>query len=194
MKKITFVLCFLSLWTHYIFAEETTIYETFRNEIEQVFEEIDKNQVPTGLLEEYGFHLVPLSSYNGVTTESNYVTPMIWEMLYSDLYDSRINDKCQMQTPEETYSQSDGNLCIMYYKYNAFADDALERGLVTFEDEKIRLVPGKPSPYVEKECFAVMPTDGSLPLAFDKSNLFTNTGLDVTKIEYKIGNGDYIVI
>ena len=80
---------------------------------------------------------------------------------------------------------------IIYYKYNTFADDALERGLVTFENEKIRIVPGKPSPYAEKECFAVMPPEGSLPKVFDKSNFFSNTGLDVTKVEYKINNSSY---
>ena len=162
--------------------------------MENIFEYVDKSQIPTGLLSDYGLKFIYPDSYNGVVCDSNYVSRVVWEMLYAGLYDSRINGKCQMQTPDEVYKQAEGNLSILYYKYNTFAEDALERGLVTFEDEKIRIVPGMPSPYVEKECFAVVPEEGTLPYVFDKNNFFTNTGLDVTKIEYKIGNGNYGVI
>lgn len=162
--------------------------------MENIFEYVDKGKIPTGLLSDYGLKFIYPDSYNGVVCDSNYVSRVVWEMLYAGLYDSRINGKCQMQTPDEVYKQAEGNLSILYYKYNTFAEDALERGLVTFEDEKIRIVPGMPSPYVEKECFAVVPEEGTLPYVFDKNNFFTNTGLDVTKIEYKIGNGNYGVI
>ena len=50
---------------------------------------VDKNAVPTGLLAEYGFHLAQLDSYNGIPTDSNYVSRMTWEMLYAGLYDSQ---------------------------------------------------------------------------------------------------------
>ena len=93
------------------------------------------------------------------------------------------------------YFLSENNaLGIMYYKYNTFAEDALERGLITFEDEKVRIVPGMPSPYVEKECFAVIPTENSLPTALNECILYTNTGLNISKLEAKIGNGNYSVI
>lgn len=188
-KSIYMTICFIALW-QYLSAEES-FYEAFRNDIESVFEYVDKNQVPTGLLGEYGFHLVSPTYYGGEPNGSNYVNRAVWEMLYAGMYDSRINDKCQMADPEDVSKQADGGLSIMYYKYNTFAEDALERGLITFEDEKIRIVPGQPSPYVERECFAVMPLEGSLPYVFDKNNFFTNTGLDITKIEYKIDDGSY---
>ena len=194
MRKLFFILCFLmSIW-HYIFAEETTIYKTFRNEIENIFEEVNKEQVPTGLLAEYGFHLVPLTSFNGVPNDSNYVTPIIWKMLYSDLYDSRINSKAQMQLPKDICKDLNGEIAIMYYKYNTFAEDAVKQGLAEWVDNKLKVENNNPALYVEKECFAVMPIEGSLPYVFDKNNFLTNTGLDVTKIEYKIGDGNYGII
>lgn len=55
-KSIYMTICFIALW-QYLSAEES-FYEAFRNDIESVFEYVDKNQVPTGLLGEYGFHLV----------------------------------------------------------------------------------------------------------------------------------------
>ena len=194
MKKILLLLvCLIAGW-QFAFAEEPALYDTVRAKLDSIFEYVNKDDVSTGLLAEYGFHLVQLDSYDGVTTDSNYVSRMKWEMLYAGIYDSRINTKCQMPTPDDVYKQAEGNLSIMYYKYNTFAEDALERGLVTFEDEKIRIVQGQPSPYVERECFAVVPEEGSLPLAFDKNNFFTNTGLDVAMVEYKIDNGSYRAI
>ena len=194
MRKIIFSICCLLPFWQCIYANDKNAYNLFREKMENIFEYVDKSQIPTGLLSDYGLKFIYPYSYNGVVCDSNYVSRVVWEMLYAGLYDSRINGKCQMQTPDEVYKQAEGNLSILYYKYNTFAEDALERGLVTFEDEKIRIVPGMPSPYVEKECFAVMPIEGSLPYVFDKNNFFTNTGLDVTKIEYKIGNGNYGVI
>ena len=194
MKKLILISYFLmSIW-HYIFAQETTIYETFRNEIENIFEGVNKEQVPTGLLAEYGFHLVPLISFNGVPNDSNYVTPMIWKMLYSDLYDSRINNRAQMQLPKDMPKNFNGEIAIIYYKYNTFAEDAVKQGLAEWVDNKLKVENNNPALYVEKECFAVMPTEETLPYVFDKTNFFTNTGLDITKIEYKIGNGNYGVI
>ena len=194
MKKILLSLvCLIAGW-QFAFAEEPALYDIVREKLDSVFYYVNKEAVPTGLLAEYGFHLVQLDSYDGVPTDSNYVSRMKWEMLYAGIYDSRINTKCQMPTPDDVYKQAEGNLSIMYYKYNTFAEDALERGLVTFEDEKIRIVQGQPSPYVERECFAVVPEEGSLPLAFDKNNFFTNTGLDVAMVEYKIDNGSYRAI
>ena len=193
MRKYFLAVCCLIVWWQNVYAEDVT-FEDLRSKIESIFENVDKEQIHTGLLEEYGFYIVPPMIHTGTVSDSNYISRMGWEMLYAGLYDSRINNKCQMQTPDEVYRQTEGKIGIIYYRYNTFAEDALEGGLITFENEKIQMVSGKPLPYVEKECFAVMPTDGYLPSVFDKSNLFTNTGLDVTKVEYKIGNGDYSVI
>ena len=160
MKKLFFILCtIIPIWGH--MSAEENLYDVFKTDIESVFEYINKNDVLTGLLVEYGFHLISPELYNGVVTDSNYVNKFIWESLYSGLYDSKINNKCQMAEPKEVHEKASKGMGIIYYKYNTFADDALERGLVTFENEKIRIVPGKPSPYAEKECFAVMPPEGT---------------------------------
>lgn len=194
MKKslLLFLCSIVSTW-QYIYAENS---ESVYDDSEEVFEYVDLEEVPTGILVDYGIHLVAPELYNGTTTESNYVTDFIWKSLYAGIQSSVVNNKCDMQESSDVFETLDKKNAtgIMYYKYNTFADDALERGLVTFEDEKIRIVPGKPSPYIEKECFAVMPPEGSLPKVFDKSNFYSNTGLDVTKVEYKIDNSSYRIM
>ena len=88
MKKILLSLvCLIAGW-QFAFAEEPALYDTVRAKLDSIFEYVDKDAVPTGLLAEYGFHLVQLDSYNGVPTDSNYVSRMTWEMLYAGLYDS----------------------------------------------------------------------------------------------------------
>lgn len=191
--KLSILLCALIAIWQCAFAKELTAYDTVRAKLDSIFEYVDKNTVPTGLLAEYGFHLAQLDSYNGIPTDSNYVSRMTWEMLYAGLYDSQMNKYMRMREPDEVYEQTKGNLSIMYYKYNTLADDALERGLVKFVDGRLQ-IDKNPDVYEEKECFAVLPVDGSLPLAFDKNNFFSNTGLDVTLVEYKIDNGSYSVI
>lgn len=194
MRKLLFIClcCLIPIW-QYIYAEST---ESGYDDSEEVFEYVDLEQVPTGILADYGIHLVAPELYDGIVSETNCVTPFVWKSLYAGLQSSIVNSKCVMEESNDVFDfLSENNaLGIMYYKYNTFAEDALKRGLVTFEDGKIRIVQGQPSPYVEKECFAVMPIEGSFPYVFDKNNFFTNTGLDVTKIEYKIGNGNYGVI
>lgn len=194
MRKLLFIClcCLIPIW-QYIYAEST---ESGYDDSEEVFEYVDLEQVPTGILADYGIHLVAPELYDGIVSETNCVTPFVWKSLYAGLQSSIVNSKCVMEESNDVFDfLSENNaLGIMYYKYNTFAEDALKRGLVTFEDGKIRIVQGQPSPYVEKECFAVMPIEGSFPYVFDKNNFFTNTGLDVTKIEYKIGDGNYGVI
>ena len=139
MKKIISFLCCMFATCQFLLADMNA-YDLFREEMEDIFEYVDKDQIPTGILSDYGLQFIYPDAYNGIVCDSNYVNRAIWEMLYAGMYDSCINTNCQMPTPDDVYKQAEGNLSIMYYKYNTFAEDALERGLITFEDEKIRIV------------------------------------------------------
>ena len=88
MKKILLSLvCLIAGW-QFAFAEEPALYDTVRAKLDSIFGYVNKDDVSTGLLAEYGFHLVQLDSYDGIPTDSNYVSRMEWEMLYAGLYDS----------------------------------------------------------------------------------------------------------
>ena len=88
MKKILLSLvCLIAGW-QFAFAEEPALYDTVRAKLDSIFEYVNKDDVSTGLLAEYGFLLAQLGSYNGIPTDSNYVSRLTWEMLYAGLYDS----------------------------------------------------------------------------------------------------------
>jgi hypothetical protein len=54
--------------------------------LQYVMQPLNKSQIPTGYLEEFGFPAVPMATYNGTLGESNYLEPNLWRLLYFQLY------------------------------------------------------------------------------------------------------------
>ena len=54
--------------------------------LQYIMQPLDKNQVPTGYLEEYGLPAIPMATYNGTLGESNYLEPNLWRLLYFQLF------------------------------------------------------------------------------------------------------------
>lgn len=88
MRKIISLLCCLLPFGQCIYANDNNAYDLFREKMENIFEYVDKSQIPTGLLSDYGLKFIYPDSYNGVVCDSNYVSRVVWEMLYAGLYDS----------------------------------------------------------------------------------------------------------
>jgi hypothetical protein len=47
---------------------------------------LDKSQVPTGFLEDYGAPFIPMAAYNGQLSDSNKIEISLWRLLYFQLY------------------------------------------------------------------------------------------------------------
>ncbi len=170
-------------------------YAAFRAGMDSVFRYVDKQQVPTGILSDYGLHLIDPNPYNGVPSDTIQVDSEIWKILYTGLYYSKINDKAKIVDPTTLYpalDKSDG-VRILLFDYNQFDEKAIEKGWVTFNDKVIRLVPGKPSPYVAKRCFAVaLPKDSvaaGASIVFRKEAFITNSSATITKLEVDFHDG-----
>lgn len=95
MRKLLFIClcCLIPIW-QYIYAEST---ESGYDDSEEVFEYVDLEQVPTGILADYGIHLVAPELYDGIVSETNCVTPFVWKSLYAGLQSSIVNSKCVME-------------------------------------------------------------------------------------------------
>ncbi|WP_405370032.1 hypothetical protein [Nonlabens sp. Asnod2-A12] len=69
MKKIiTFLLLFPSL----LFAQ-LHVDDTWSNEVNPIFNNLDKTKITSGILIDYAMEFTDLSAYNGVVTDTNYV-------------------------------------------------------------------------------------------------------------------------
>ena len=63
-----------------LIAQEVAEYNA---EISKVFQHVDKSRVTTGLLYDYGLHLIDPVYYDGVAlTDENYIDMEIWNALY----------------------------------------------------------------------------------------------------------------
>lgn len=74
-------------------------YDTtnYYGKMNYVFHYVNKNQIATGLLRDYGIEFLNLDNYTGaVLHDSNFVSLDEWRMLYTSLYSSQINSNANM--------------------------------------------------------------------------------------------------
>ena len=172
-------------------TESTDIIADYRQKMDSVLQFVDREQFQTGLLYDYGFHLLNPEMFKGEPTDSVCIDLNALETLYIGMYDSRINDKRPFPPPEALRQEINTNeVRIMYIEYDKIDEDALDKGWVTFENEQLRLVEGKPSPFFHDFCFAAAPdtTDFSsniVSVRFTRSQFYTNANCEITKIEVK---------
>jgi hypothetical protein len=69
-----------------LFAQIDT--STTQKLLQYIFQNIDKSQVPTSFLEEYGCPIVPMETFNGTLTDSNRIDMNLWRTLYFQLQTS----------------------------------------------------------------------------------------------------------
>ena len=177
---------------------ENDFYTEFKQEVTESLKYVDKEQFSTGLLSDYGFSWVDLKDFGQVYDDSVWVNYDCWKAIYGGLYDSRVNSNVDMPELETVISSLEKNksVGILYYKYDCFREDALEKGLITNDDGYIRIVDGKPSPFEQRECFAVSPPinrqDGlTLSLLFKKDTYYTNTDKTIVGIEVDFDGTGY---
>lgn len=190
MKNVRFLMLFVFALIGLAANGESSETKTFREEIDEIFSEFDKEQVPTGILSEYGVALVYPDNFDGgEPNDSNWVDAKTWELLYDGLYDSQINSKSSLPATETVINtiQQKG-AAIMCIRYNTIVPDAVEKGLVTIDNDRIKIVPGK-NPFEEQVCFAVNLNLSGSRLVFDKENFYTNMSENISKIEYSTDKG-----
>lgn len=177
---------------------ENDYYREFKRSVSEALHYIDKSQFSTGLLRDAGFSWVDYSEFDGSPNDSLSLNYDCWKAIYGGLYDSRINSNVDMPELETVISSLEKNksVGILYYKYDRFREDALEKGLITNDDGYIRIVDGKPSPFEQQECFAVSPPinrqDGlTLSLLFNKETYYTNTNMTIVGIDVDFDGTGY---
>jgi hypothetical protein len=53
--------------------------------LQYIMQPLDKNQIPTGFLEEYGCPMLPMETFNGSLSDSNRIDMHLWRTLYFQL-------------------------------------------------------------------------------------------------------------
>lgn len=203
-RRLYYTLLFILL---YNFANaQTDINTSFSDRMNYIFQPLEKNRVPNGLLLDYAMEFTNLSNFNGTTlTDSNKVmTSEFWE-IYNTLYLSRIHPNgFTIQNPSLFDSlwfiQRDyGKIVLagLFYNYSQFRDDASQNNLITIQNDQVidRYVNGVwQNPYQTEKVFAVSPSiefyEGKNLQVVLPSNLWqTNASSEVSNISIDFNDG-----
>ncbi|GAA3922451.1 hypothetical protein [Hymenobacter algoricola] len=169
-----------------------------------VFQYVDRSQVPTGILEEYGFSNLDLSQYTGqASTPDNQADMSRWRRGYGALYRARFGPNApamptlaQVNTTLEGYAaDSLVELPALYYRYHRYRADAVAQNLVQVQNNQIVDVAGRSqSPYEARTAFVVAPTQNAfatnqLKFVLRSALYYSNTGLAPSSSEIDFGDG-----
>ena len=104
-------------------------------------------------MSDYGCFFIDPSLYDGVLDDDNWVTLDDWQMLYSSMYASQVNDKVSLEDPSSVFERSAIAFSLLYLQYNAIDTMAFDKGLLSIVDDQL-YESGSESPYLAKELFA----------------------------------------
>ena len=158
MKNFIFVLLWLATASH-SFAQTAT-----NQPLLDYFENLDVNQVSTGILKERGFPVFDMDVYNGQTlTNDNRVDANNFGWLYLQLMLGNVNTNATLPDPQvymnqysKLYSGSGSiPIAVLNYQYNYIKSDALSDNLVYVSNDKMYDTPNRTSsPYGTTTLFA----------------------------------------
>ncbi len=141
----------------------------FKTKTLQVYQNLDKNRVPHGILLDFGMEFTNLKAFNGTLTDSTFTTSQTMSDIYKTLLMCRVrsNATTGFITPQEYatrwYTQRANGVMILsgnYFKYNRFADNAypskINYNSNQFSDKFIGSA--WQNPYEERQLFAIAPS------------------------------------
>ena len=85
--NVRFLLFVLSFLIHSIHG---LAQANFRAKMDGVFQNVDKSQVPTKHLKEFGYDFVPMDVFNGILADTNVLDMTAWRLLYGSFLTSHV--------------------------------------------------------------------------------------------------------
>ena len=134
-----------------MFSAQQEVSTDWAAQANTIFSPLDKSRVPDGILLDYGMEFTNVPAFNGALTDSTYVSSGNLKEIYNTLLMSRIRDVSAGFVMPETFEnnwqqvRSTDYIALsgLYFKYGAFADDALSSGKIQYTGGKFYDVAGK---------------------------------------------------
>lgn len=203
MKKYFYRIFLACILTSTFYGQQVNNTE-FQTKTLQVFQNLDKNRIPHGILLDFGMEFTNLQAFNGILTDSTYTSSQTITDIYKTLIMCRVREvSTGFITPQEYatrwYSQREMGIMTLsglYFKYNKFSDDAYPSKLnYTNNQFSDKFVSGVwQNPYDEKQLFAIasaMPSFKGLDLKVKlPANLFlSNYPATIQNIQIDFSDG-----
>lgn len=175
--------------------------------LQYIMQPLNKTEVTTGYLEEYGLPAIPFRHYNGNVSDTNIVELNLLRLLYFQLYSSYCqtgsNPMTSISTINSTILQNNKPdsatpIALLVGQYNSVKSNAFNSNLLSYNTglRQVFDVPGRTqSPYETKRLFAAAPgwqysTTGTENFVFKPNMVWGNTGLTVTQLQVNFQNGE----
>lgn len=189
----------LMLFNQLSFAQNIEDNEIVRDDLDAIYQNLDKNRIPTGYLRDYAFELIDFELFTGENlTDSNYVDATVLEMMLRSIRSSAVGTE-PFTDAAEVLSELITNpsiipIGIALYKYNYILEDALDEGLIRFENNKVYDVYSSSgvwqNPYGDKYLFGFAPLaeiSRNASVTYSFNGIFTNEL--ISSIQFDSGNG-----
>lgn len=182
------------------FAQETDLVSQVRSDLDAMFANIDRVNVPYGLLRDYAIDRIDWDSFDGAElSDSNFanftiVCDAIQTLESANISGSQIPTFEQVSTSVQTCSDA-VPIGVLAYSYSYIREDALDTGCITFVNGQVRNVYDEDvlrNPYSIGTIFTFSPRDNiirtfSPVFRFDG---FVHTNLPISRIEFDPGDGN----
>jgi hypothetical protein len=136
--------------------------DSLRQRLNTIFAPLDKSQVPTAYLAEYGVRLLPLRLFSGTAlTDTNRTDMATLRYLRTSLASARVTGTDTLPDVPALNATASGAipLVVQYMPYASIRPDALQNNLLTVQNGQVFDVPGRSqSPYQTRALFAAAPS------------------------------------
>ena len=202
----------LALLCPYLLYAQTTVYEDLSQDtlqtVDEVFENVDLTQVPSGLLLDKTFPFADPTPHDGLHLDAdNLLNFDTFGLLYATMYGASVGANTTPPPPDVYMNASDAfdnggplNLALARIAYHQLRPDAIAANLLDTLNNRIYDVPGRAeAPYSEHETFFAAPVStvvvgADVRFQFDPSLALTNTSTTITTLNVDFGDSNGPVI
>lgn len=174
--------------------------------LQYIMQPLDKNQIPTGFLEEYGCPMLSPTTFNGILTDSNRIDMNLWRTLYLQLQTGWVrataNPLPTIISVNNTIRQNVSGtqpipIPVLIASYNNVKSNAFSSNLLSYNSstKQVSDVAGRPqSPYNSKTLFAACPnknitTVGTESFVVKSNMIWNNSAKTISQIQIDFANG-----
>jgi len=138
--------------------------DAYQIKVASIFQNVDKSQVPTQYLKEFGYSFMPMDYFKGVLADTNVLDMTAWRLLYGSFYSSYVGNTSPsvpalsaVNSIIKNYETSSDAIPIslLYVNYNDLRPDAITSNLLTGSNEQLYDVAGRSAiPFRSQTMFA----------------------------------------
>jgi hypothetical protein len=203
-KLFTITCCIVLLLFAANAKAQTPDTSTIDKLIKYILQPLDKSQIPTSLLAEYGIPMLDLPTFNGILTDSNKVDINIFRTLAFQMQTNYCGTATSPVPAIATVNNSIASFIhdtlpvpipIYLSNYNSVKADAFINNLLSYNSSanQVQDVSGRSqSPYQVNYLFAATPVinltkTGTAQFICNNSMLWNNTGKTISQIQIDLG-------